>query len=56
MAAEVQTRQGTCPTHGSVQGTRQIPRITFPWLITAVVRAVAMRRPYLCPQCGEHVS
>ena len=30
MATETQTTHGDCPTHGTVEATREIPRITFP--------------------------
>lgn len=57
MAIETQTAVGDCPTHGEVEGTREVPKITFPPIITAVQRAVAVRRrPYLCPQCGTAIE
>ncbi|HXR21252.1 MAG TPA: hypothetical protein VN786_01740 [Acidimicrobiales bacterium] len=56
MAAETQTTTGRCPTHGAVEATRQIPRITFPPIITAVLRAIAKRRPYRCPTCAAAVE
>ena len=56
MGSEVQTRTGDCPTHGTVEGTREIPRIQFPWFVTAVMRSVAGRRPFLCPTCGQPVQ
>jgi hypothetical protein len=56
MATETDTRHGDCPTHGTVEGTRELPRITFPPIITAVRRAVAKRRPYRCPECGAEVA
>ena len=57
MATETQTSLGDCPTHGEVEATRQIPKVTFPPIITAVVRAFAKRRrPYVCPTCGAAVD
>jgi hypothetical protein len=56
MATETQTRRGGCPTHGTVDATREIPRITFPPIISAVRRALAKRRPFLCPTCGGRVE
>ena len=56
MATETQTATGHCPTHGEVEATRQIPRVTFPPIITAVRRALAKRRPYRCPTCGAAVE
>jgi hypothetical protein len=56
MASETQTTIGHCPTHGDVEATRDIPRVTFPPMITAVRRALAKRRPYRCPTCGAAVE
>jgi hypothetical protein len=57
MANEVQTQTGRCATHGTVQASREIPRITFPFVVFAVMRAMAMwRRPYTCPECGAAVT
>ena len=56
MATETQTTVGDCATHGEVEATRELPRISFPPVVTAVLRAVAKRRrPYLCPRCGAPV-
>jgi hypothetical protein len=56
MSDEIETRSGQCDTHGTVQATRELPRIQFPWLVNAVRRAFAKRRPYQCPECGEPVT
>ena len=56
MATETQTTAGLCSTHGEVEATREIPRITFPPIISAVRRALAKRRPYRCPTCGDAVE
>jgi hypothetical protein len=56
MATETQTAIGDCPTHGTVEATREIPRITFPPIINSVRRARAKRRPYRCPTCGAPVE
>ena len=57
MARETQTAIGYCPVHGEVEATRQLPRVTFPPIITATLRAVAKRRrPYRCPTCGASVN
>jgi hypothetical protein len=53
MSDEVQTRSGHCDTHGTVQATRDVPRIQFPWIVNAVRRAMAKRQPFRCPECGE---
>jgi hypothetical protein len=56
VAAETQTRTGTCPTHGTVEATREMPRPGFPFVIFAIRRLVALRRPYRCPTCGAAVT
>jgi len=56
MATETQTTTGRCPTHGTVEATRKIPLISFPPIITAVLRAMAKRRPYRCPTCDAAVE
>jgi hypothetical protein len=53
MATEVETKQGLCATHGSVEGTRELPKLTFPWIVNTVRRSMARRKPFLCPECGE---
>ena len=57
MAKETQTAVGDCPTHGEVEGSRQIPKVSFPPIVTAVQRAIARRRrPYRCPTCGAAIN
>jgi hypothetical protein len=56
MPVETQTIVGDCPTHGTVEATRDIPKMSFPPLITALRRALAKRRPYRCPNCGGPVQ
>ena len=56
MATETQTTTGDCPTHGEVEATREIPKVTFPPIISAVRRSLAKRRPYRCPTCGAEVN
>ena len=57
MAGKTETALGDCPTHGEVEGTREIPGVTFPPIFTAVRRAIARRRrPFVCPQCGEPID
>ena len=55
MATETQTRTGDCPTHGTVDAIREIPRITFPPIVSAIRRALAKREPFECPTCGAPV-
>lgn len=56
MATEVQTQTGRCATHGTVQAMREIPAMGFPYVIYAIRRGLAQRRPYLCPECGTAVQ
>jgi hypothetical protein len=56
MAEEVQTQAGRCSMHGTVQATREVPQTGFPYVVYAIRRAVAQRRPFLCPECGEAVQ
>ena len=56
MATEVQTQAGRCSTHGTVQATREVPKMGFPYVVYAIRRAVAQRRPFLCPECGAAVQ
>jgi len=56
MATEVQTHAARCPTHATIQATREIPHIGFPYIVHAIRRAAAQRRPYLCPECGTAVQ
>jgi hypothetical protein len=56
MATQVETRDGSCATHGQVQATREMPKPGFPYLVYAVRRALAAKRPFRCPTCGEPVT
>ena len=56
MASEVQTKTAQCPTHGTVEATREVARPSFPFVVYAVRRWLATRRPYTCPTCGEAVT
>lgn len=52
----VQTRPGRCETHGLVDGTRKMPRLLFPFIITGAMRLVAMTRPFRCPRCEARIT
>src|SRR5215472_9615664 len=56
MFKEVQTQAGRCSTHGTVEATREVPKMGFPFVVYAIWRAVAQRRPFLCPECGAAVQ
>jgi hypothetical protein len=51
-----QTRPSRCETHGLVEGTRKMPRLIFPFIVTGAMRLVAMTRPYRCPRCGANTT
>lgn len=53
---ETRTHLGTCPEHGQVRAVKAVPKIKFPFLITAPARGLAALRPYRCPACGAKVS
>jgi hypothetical protein len=53
---ETQILQGTCPTHGSVRASKEVPKLKFPFLITGPARGLASLKPYRCPSCGAKVS
>jgi len=56
MDKETETHTGNCTTHGDVEGTREIPKMGFPFIWFWVARALARRRPFLCPECGQPVT
>jgi predicted RNA-binding Zn-ribbon protein involved in translation (DUF1610 family) len=56
MAKETETCSGVCPTHGTVEATREIPRAGFPFIINAVRRSRTRKQPYRCPTCGAEVA
>jgi hypothetical protein len=56
MAKEIQTQAGRCADHGTVQASREIPRMGFPFIFYAIWRALAKRQPFRCPQCGNAVQ
>lgn len=52
----VQTRPSRCATHGPVEGTRTMPRLRFPFIVTGMMRLVATARPFRCPSCGAKTA
>jgi hypothetical protein len=56
MATEVQTRSGRCSNHGEVEATREVPKPHFPFVVYAIRRTLAGRRPFRCPTCGSPVT
>ena len=56
MATKTQTRTGECPTHGSVEATREVPGPSFPFIFWAIKRLMAARKGFTCPSCGAKVA
>lgn len=54
--SHAQTRPGRCHTHGAVEGTRQLPKLGFPFLVTGTRRLVAMTGAFRCPKCGAKTA
>ena len=50
------TKAGTCPTHGSVQGVKEVPAFKAPGLFWAMKSLASPFKGYRCPQCGQKVS
>jgi hypothetical protein len=53
---ETRTRQAQCPTHGDVRAEKKVPKIKFPFLVTAPARGLAALRPYRCPTCSAKAT
>jgi len=47
---------GRCPDHGIVQGTKEVPQVSFPFIVYGVRRARAAMSPARCPQCGAKLG
>jgi hypothetical protein len=56
VAIKTETQYGTCPAHGHVTATREMPGPTFPFLLYAIRRYRARQQPFLCPSCGAAVQ
>jgi predicted RNA-binding Zn-ribbon protein involved in translation (DUF1610 family) len=56
MATKTETHYGTCPTHGHVTATREVPSAGFPFVLYAIRRYQARRQAFLCPTCGAAVE
>lgn len=56
LATKEKTKAGNCPTHGAVEGTKEVPKFTMPGLFWGVRMLGTPFKPYRCPQCGSKVS
>ena len=48
--------RGVATPTGPSTATREIPTISFPWIVNAVRRSMAKRRPFACPECGDPID
>ena len=55
-ATEQQVITGRCPNHGMVQATKDVPKVSFPFILYGVRRAKAAMSPATCPQCGAKLA
>jgi hypothetical protein len=53
---ETRTRAANCPSHGPVRAEKQMPKLKFPFFVTAPARGLAALRPYRCPTCGAKAA
>ncbi len=56
MANQVQTKTATCPTHGEIEAMREMPKVSFPFIVYGIRRMIAARKPFRCPECGTAVD
>jgi hypothetical protein len=56
MPDRTEVRTGTCPEHGAVEATREIPGVHFPFVVWVFQRATAGLRPFRCPECDGKVT
>ena len=56
MKTEVEKRMGSCPTHGRAEGTREVPKIQLPLVVSWLMRSNAKRKPFCCPTCDEPLN
>ena len=56
MKTKVERRMGNCPTHGRVEGTRELPSMQFPYIYFWIRRSSARRQPFLCPTCNAPIQ
>jgi hypothetical protein len=52
---KVETARGHCPEHGDVQGVREIPGPSFPFVVYLVRLNKARRAPFTCPECHREL-
>jgi hypothetical protein len=45
-------RHSNCPTHGSVNAIKTVPKPHFPYVAFGVRKFFGLLQPYRCPACG----
>jgi hypothetical protein len=50
------TIPGECPTHGKVEGTKDVPSFSWPAIVFLFQRGWSALQPYRCPECGRKVT
>lgn len=53
---KVHTAAGRCPTHGDVQGTKEVPSFSWPVIFYLFQLVRSAFRPFRCPGCGQKVK
>lgn len=53
---EPKTIRGRCPNHGIVQATKEMPKVSFPFVVYGYRRVRAAMAPAQCPQCGAKLA
>jgi hypothetical protein len=53
--SEQRTTRGECPTHGDVQGVKDLPTFSWPAIVFLFRRGWSALQPYRCPECGTKV-
>jgi len=54
--AVTEGQPGRSSPHGLVEGTRRMPKLRFPFIITGAMRLAAAARPFRCPRCGAKAA
>lgn len=51
-----ETATGRCPTHGEVKAVKEVPNVSFPFIVWGIRRVRSALQGYRCPQCGDKVT
>src|SRR5438105_75490 len=47
---------GLCPLHGRVDGVKEFPQPSFPFVVYAARRLAVRLGPFRCPECGQRLG